>query len=174
VAAAPPQAAARPATAAPVPVPLPPPPAPAVAKASPKPAPEAKPAPTREALAPALPRPTDLPRTALPPPGAPARRWSRPSVVVSGLGAALLAGLAVQQGLSSSGARDDANAMVGPGGTLLPGSDPAKHRDLLDRADARARNAWIAGGVSAALAVTTVYLGLRSPERAPDALAFRF
>ncbi|MFO0585039.1 MAG: hypothetical protein U0229_22410 [Anaeromyxobacter sp.] len=189
---APPPAATKPpASAGPAPaVPLPPPPAVAAAKppgpptappsaaaAQPatKPAAAApRPAPAREALAPAPPKVTDLPRSALDEPARTPRRWSRPSVVVSGLAAALCAGVAVQQAVASSSARDEANAMVGSGGTLLPGSDPVRHRDLVDRADASARNAWIAGGVSAALAVTTVVLGLRPVEQPPGAIALRF
>ncbi|MFT3913206.1 MAG: hypothetical protein QM704_03670 [Anaeromyxobacteraceae bacterium] len=180
----PPVTAPLPASASPAPmVPLPPPPATAVAKAptsAPSPVPATtraappKPTPSREALAPAPPRATDLPRTALDEPARTPRRWSRPGVVVSGIAAALSAGVAVQQALASSSARSDANAMVGPGGTLLPGSDPVRHGDLVDRADASARNAWIAGGVSAALAVTTVVLGLRPVDQPPGAVALRF
>jgi hypothetical protein len=66
--------------------------------------------------------------------------------------------------------------MVGPGGSLAPGSDPA-HYDAL-RGDARssARNAYLAGGAAVVFAVTAGVLGWKSraPVEESGALALRW
>jgi hypothetical protein len=93
-----------------------------------------------------------------------------------GVASALLAALAVQQGITAHGARADASAMV-QDGVLAPGSDPAEYDALVRKGDRAERNAWISAGVSAALAVGAGVLGWRTPAPASGpqgGLAFAF
>jgi hypothetical protein len=100
----------------------------------------------------------------------------RPAALASGGLALGLAGLALQQRLSSSRAHDRADAMLGPGGALVPGSDPSRYRALRADGDAAARNAYVSAGVAVALAATAGVLGWRSwgAAAAPPTLALRF
>jgi hypothetical protein len=124
-------------------------------------------------------------RLALPPPSPPSRapaartapRWMRPAAIGTAGAALAFAGLAVQQGLSSSSAHDRADAMLGPGGVLRPGSDPARYRDLRADGDAAARNTYVSAGVAVAFAATAGFFGWKSwgsTPAAPPALALRF
>ncbi len=73
-------------------------------------------------------------------------------VIGAGVLAVGLAGLAIQQGRAAGGAYADARALVGPGGILVPGADPAAHEALVARGDGATRNAWISGGAAVASA----------------------
>ena len=181
----------------------PPPPAPrgkasqkAVASTAPAKAPVASPAPARTegpapgaapAPAAAVPSPTTRPSLAVLPRTEPpqrsaldrgpdaSRRWMRPTAIGSGVVAGALAVLAIQQGLASKKAYADADAMVGPGGSLLPGSDPARYRSLRSDGDAARRNTYLSAGAAAAFATVAGVLGWKSWDRDPErALAFRF
>jgi hypothetical protein len=188
----------------PPPVQAPPPPAPkAKAKASQKttatassprthvgaPPPKAtEPPPAVAAAAPApVPAPTTRPSLAvLPPPSVPlpasaertvdpSRRWMRSTAIGSGIAAGALAALAIQQAMASRKAYSDADAMVGPGGTLVAGSDPARYRSLRSDGDAAKRNSYLSAGASVAFAVAAGVLGWKYRERPPEpGLAFRF
>lgn len=154
-----------------VPAPSPPGAVPSRASVSAAPVP---PPPSDEAVADArlaLPRPSAEPgreRRVAP-------RWMRPAAISSGGLALALGALAVQQGLSSSSAHDRADAMLGTGGVLRPGSDPSRYRDLRADGDAAARNAYVSAGVAVAFAATAGVLGWRSwGAAAPPALALRF
>jgi hypothetical protein len=112
----------------------------------------------------------------------------RPAAYVSAGLVGVFTAVAIQQGLSSSQASSEAAAMVGPGGSLAPGSDPAVYDGLRSdaraavydglRSDARAsaRNAYLAGGAAVVFAVTAGVLGWKSrvPTEEPAALALRF
>jgi hypothetical protein len=99
----------------------------------------------------------------------------RPTAFAAGVLAAGFTVLAVQQGLSARDAREDAKAMVLPGGALSPGSDPSRYHDLVGRADTATRNAYLGAGAAAALAATASILGWVSRERPPEpVLALRF
>jgi len=107
-------------------------------------------------------------------PGAP-RRWMRPTAIGSGVVAGALAALAVQQGFAARKAYADADAMVGAGGALVPGSDPARYRSLRTNGDAARLNAYVSAGAAVAFAAAAGVLGWRSMDRAAEpALAFRF
>ena len=103
-------------------------------------------------------------------------RWMRPTAYGCAVLAGVFGGLAVQQGLTARQASADASAMVGPGGSLAPGSDPARYEGLQTDSHAAARNAYISAGVAVGLAVTAGYLGWRSrvPAAEEPALALRF
>ncbi len=106
------------------------------------------------------------------------RTWMRPAAYGTGAAAGLFLILAVQQGLAAKSAYGDADAMVGSDGVLLPESDPARYRALMDDGDAARRNAYICFGATAVLAGAAGYLGWKStvrpgPQGTP-ALAFRF
>ena len=99
----------------------------------------------------------------------------RPAAIGSGIAACAFAALAIQQGFASRKAYSDADAMVGPGGTLVPGSDPARYRSLRSDGDAAKRNTYISAGAAAAFAAAAGVLGWKSMDRSPEpALAFRF
>jgi hypothetical protein len=103
-------------------------------------------------------------------------RWMRPAAYGSAVLVGVFTGIAIQQGLSARQAGADADAMVGPGGALAPGSDPTRYRELQDESRASARNAYVSGAAAVVFAVTAGVLGWRSrPEPdAPPALALRF
>ncbi len=159
--AAPPPA---PVAAAPVSVPVaapppaaPPPSAPPRAPVIAAAAPATPPAPPAPDLSP-RPPPADpiaaavTPRAIEPLPAAPRPAWVKPVVIGAGVLAVGLAGLAIQQGRAAGGAYADARALVGPGGILVPGADPAAHDALVARGDGASRNAWISGGAAVASA----------------------
>jgi hypothetical protein len=104
-----------------------------------------------------------------------APRWMRPAA----WGAGALAGgflvLAIQQGFAARGAYSDADAMVGSGGTLVPGSDPDRYRALMEDGDGARRNAYVSAGAAVVLGAAAGYLGWKSVGRQPGpALAFSF
>ncbi|HEY6097819.1 MAG TPA: hypothetical protein VIW03_00220 [Anaeromyxobacter sp.] len=158
-----------------------------VAASAAPPAPKAAPPPQPPAVAvlaaPAPPPTTTPPLGVLPPAGSPERgaspeaprRWMRPAAIGSGIAAGAFAALAIQQVFASRSAYSDADAMVGPGGTLVPGSDPARYRSLRSDGDAAKRNAYVSAGAAVAFAAAAGVLGWRSMGRpAEPALAFRF
>jgi hypothetical protein len=105
----------------------------------------------------------------------PRRGWMRPAAYGSALLVGVFTGLAIHQGVSASQASADADAMLGAGGVLAPGSDPTRYRALRDDARASSRNAWVSGGAAVVFAVTAGVLGWRSRAPAePPALAFVF
>jgi tetratricopeptide (TPR) repeat protein len=138
-------------------------------------------------LHPAPPGPPDL-RAALPPPAvqrdAPpaalaaassARGWTRPTAIGSGVAALAFGGLAIQQGLSASRANGDADAMLGSGGVLRPGSDPSRYQGLRQDGEAASRNAYVSAGAAVALAAAAGAFGWLSWDRPPEpTLALRF
>ncbi|HSN92260.1 MAG TPA: PEGA domain-containing protein [Anaeromyxobacteraceae bacterium] len=160
-------------------------PAAPLAPPAPKPAPAAAPAPEvpppTAAAPPSAPvlddplalRPERTGRSRDPVPRGPPPRWMRPAAIGTGVLALGLGALSVQQGLAASGAYGDAAAMVGPGGVLLPGSDPVRYRDLVGQGDASRRNAYVAAGSTAALAAAAGVLWWMS-QGGPPALAIRF
>jgi len=101
-------------------------------------------------------------------------RWMRPAAIGAGVLALGFGALSVQQGLAASSAYDDANAMLGPGGVLLPGSDPARYEDLVEKGDASKRNAYVAAGTTLVFAVAAGVLGWMSRDGRPPELAIRF
>jgi hypothetical protein len=192
-----------PAPRSPASIPLPPPPPnarltskatptpTAPSTASPTPTPSSSPTPTSTGIATATRTPApDLsvatPRTFAPPPsrvaggpaGAPSPgRWMRPAAYGSAVLLGVFTGLAIQQGLSAHQASSDASAMVGPGGSLAPGSDPSRYAALRSDARTATRNAWLSAGAAAVFGSTAAILGWRSrtpAEAAPGALALRF
>jgi hypothetical protein len=105
---------------------------------------------------------------------APRPRWLRRAALAAGLAAGGCAALAVQQGLAARGAYADADAMVA-GDVFVPGSDPARYRELRGEGDAARRNAYLSAGVAAAFGAAAGVLGWRSVERpAAPVLAVRF
>ena len=84
-----------------------------------------------------------------PPAAAPAARprpaWLKPVAIGATVLAVALAGISVQQGLAARDAYADADAMVLPGGVLVPGATPADRAAAVDQGDAASRNAWITG-----------------------------
>ena len=99
----------------------------------------------------------------------PPPRWMRPTAYGAGIAAALLAGLAVQQGVVAYGAYADADAMILPGGEVAQGASYPAHQAALARGDDANRNAWVAGSaalLSAATAGVLLWLA-RDPAPAP-------
>ena len=142
-------------------------PSPISADAAPRLAPEEPVADARLAMPPPAVERARAPRSR--PAGCGPRR-SAPAGIALAVGA-----LAVQQGLSSSSAHDRADAMLGPGGVLRPGSDPSRYRDLRADGDAAARNAYVSAGVAVAFAATAGVLGWKSwGASPPPTLALRF
>jgi PEGA domain len=84
-----------------------------------------------------------------PPAAAPAAKprpaWLKPLAIGATVLAVALAGVSVQQGLKAHDAYADADAMVLPGGILVPGATPADRAAAVDQGDAASRNAWITG-----------------------------
>jgi hypothetical protein len=144
----------------------------AVAAAAPVPAALKASAPVEAASAAAslaFPAPGNAPRAELSP-----RSWKRSAMWVSGGLALGFAGFATQQGLASASAGSDADAMLGSGGVLRPGSDPGRYRELRDRADSSSRNAYLSAGAAAVFAATAGVLGWSSWQRDPGPPAVRF
>jgi hypothetical protein len=117
----------------------------------------------------AFPAPRGVPRAELSP-----RSWKRTAMWASGGLALGFAGLATQQGFAAASAGSDADAMLGSGGVLRPGSDPGRYRDLRDRADASSRNAYLSAGAAAVFAATAGVLGWSSWQRDLGPPAVRF
>jgi hypothetical protein len=105
-----------------------------------------------------------------------ARRWLRPAAYGSALLAGVFTGLAIQQGLTARQASADAAGMVGPGGSLAPGSDPTRYAGLRSDARAATRNTYLSAGAAAAFAATAGLLGWvsRAPAGEQPAVALRF
>jgi hypothetical protein len=104
-----------------------------------------------------------------------AAHWLRPAAIGSGVMAGLLAGFSIQQGLAARSRYADADAMVGPNGALLPGSDAGRYRALRGDGDAAKRNAYVSAGAAVAFAAAAGVLGWKSFPRSPEpAIAFRF
>jgi hypothetical protein len=120
------------------------------------------------------------PPESLPPPASaersvdPSRRWMRTTAIGSGIAAGALAVLAVQQAFASRKAYSDADAMVGPDGTLVAGSDPGRYRSLRSDGDAAKRNSYISAGASIAFAAAAGLLGWKYMRPPEPGLAVRF
>jgi hypothetical protein len=132
----------------------------------------------RPAPSPALVGPEALP-PALPPSGRGAAKaaphpWLRPAAIGAGVVALGFGGLAIQQGISASQAYADANAMVGAGGTLVPGSDASRFHDLQAQGDDAQRNAYVAAGTAVVFAATAGVLGWMSRDGRPAEPVIRF
>jgi hypothetical protein len=103
------------------------------------------------------------------------RSWMRPAAYGSALLLGAFTGLAIHQGLAAREASRDADAMVGAGGALAPGSDPVRYRELRDDARIARRNAYVSGGVAVVFAITAGVLGWSSRAPAePGAIALSF
>jgi hypothetical protein len=99
----------------------------------------------------------------------------RPAAYASVGLAAVFTGLAIQQGLASRQASNDASAMVGPDGALSPGSDPAAYQAFRDQSRVASRNAYLSAGAAVVFAATAGVLGWKSRAHGePAALALRF
>jgi hypothetical protein len=68
----------------------------------------------------------------------------RPAAIGAGVVAAGLGALAVQQGVAAADAYARARSLVGAGGVLLPGVDPARYASLEARGNASRRTALLA------------------------------
>ncbi|MBL0277011.1 MAG: hypothetical protein IPQ24_13135 [Anaeromyxobacter sp.] len=94
-------------------------------------------------------------------------RWLRPAALGSGVLAALLTGLAVQQGVAANGAYADADGMIQPNGQTRPGITYPQYLATLARGDDANRNAWVAGGAAAVSATAAGVLYWLSRDPAP-------
>jgi hypothetical protein len=74
-----------------------------------------------------------------------------------------LAAVSVQQGVTAHSAYADADAMVQPGGVLVPGTSPADYAATVDRGDAARQNAWVAGTAALVTAAGAAVLCWLSP-----------
>jgi hypothetical protein len=93
-------------------------------------------------------------------------------VAVLAVGALAIAGL---QARASADAYRRASAMVRGDGALAPGADRARYDAAIGSGDGARRNAYVAAGASAALAVTAALLGYLSGVPAtPPAAGVRF
>jgi hypothetical protein len=102
-------------------------------------------------------------------------RWLRPAAYGSAILFGLFTGVAIHQGLAARQATADADAMVGPGGVLAPGSSAARYDDLRHDSRVAARNAYVSAGAAIVFAATAGVLGWRSRAPAGEpALALRF
>jgi hypothetical protein len=101
-------------------------------------------------------------------------RWKRPTAIGAGVAALLFSGFAIQQGLASADARDEASSMVLPDGSVS--GDLARYRDLEQEADTAARNAYLSAGAAAVFAATAGVLGWQvwGPGQKDPAVAFHF
>jgi hypothetical protein len=101
-------------------------------------------------------------------------RWKKPTAIGSGVAALLFSGLAIQQGLASADARDEAHSMVLPDGSVS--GDLARYKSLEEDADAAARAAYVSAGAAVVFAATAGVLGWQvwGPERREAPLALRF
>ena len=103
------------------------------------------------------------------------RRWVRRAAYGSAILTGVFAGLAIQQGLTARQSSADAARMVGPGGTLAPGSDPARYEALRSDAHAATINSRYTAAAAIVFAVSAGILGWESRTPAAEpALALRF
>jgi hypothetical protein len=105
------------------------------------------------------------------------RRWMRPAAYGSAVLFGVFTGFAIQQALSARQSDSDADAMVGPGGALAPGSDPSRYSDLRSDARTARRHAYVSAGAAVVFAATAAVLGWKSrasAEVSPGALALQF
>jgi hypothetical protein len=93
-------------------------------------------------------------------------RWQRPTAIGASVVAALLGGLAVQQGLTARDAYLTADAMV-LGGVVQPPATPADHDAAIARGDRANRNAWVAASGAALSATGAVVLYWLSRDDPP-------
>jgi hypothetical protein len=93
-------------------------------------------------------------------------RWQRPVAIGAGVVAALLGGLAVQQGLAARDAYGAADAMV-VGGVIQPPATSADHDAAISRGDRANRNAWVAASGAALSATGAVVLYWLSRDEPP-------
>jgi hypothetical protein len=103
-----------------------------------------------------------------------APRWKKPTAIGSGVAALLFSGVAVQQGLASADARDEAHSMVLPDGSVS--GDLERYKALEEDADAAARNAYVSAGAAVVFAATAGVLGWQvwGPGQHEPVLALRF
>lgn len=116
----------------------------------------------------ALPGPAPVPRRAF--------AWKRPTAIGGGLAALLLGGIALQQGLSASGARADMEDMLDSNSVVKDGN-LTRYRSLEADADAASRNAYFSAGAAVVFATAAGVLGWQvwGPDHQdPTRLAFHF
>ena len=135
----------------------------------------------RRAAPPAAPRqanPADGPATpslSADKPAPRSRGWMGPTAIATGGVALASAGAAVWQGLAASQAQRDAQAMVRPDRTLVPGASPVDYAAAVARYDSARTYAFVAGGVAVAMTAASVVLWVLLDEPpAPGGPAIRF
>jgi hypothetical protein len=103
------------------------------------------------------------------------RGWMGPTAIATGGVALASAGAAVWQGLAAAQAQRDAQAMVRPDGTLVPGASPVDYAAAVARYDSARTYAFVAGGVAVAMTAASVVLWVLLDEPpAPGGPAIRF
>jgi hypothetical protein len=103
------------------------------------------------------------------------RGWMGPTAIATGGVALASAGAAVWQGLAAAQAQRDAQAMVRPDGTLVPGASPVDYAAAVARYDSARTYALVAGGVAVAMTAASVVLWVLLDEPpAPGGPALRF
>jgi hypothetical protein len=101
------------------------------------------------------------------------RSWMRPAAYAAGGVAVVLAGIATWQGVRAHAGYRDANGMVRPDGSLVPGLDAGAHDRAVASADGSRRNAYLAAVGAALFAATAGVLGYLSwDERGAPAVRF--
>jgi uncharacterized protein (DUF2237 family) len=99
----------------------------------------------------------------------------KPTAIATGSLALAGAGVAVWQGLAASRAQGDAQAMVRPDGSLVPGTNPDDYAAAVARYDSARTNALVAGSVAVAMTAASVVLWVLLDEPpAPGGPAIRF
>jgi len=106
---------------------------------------------------------------------APAARpgWLRPAAYAAGAVGLGLAGVATWQGIAARNGYRDADAMLRPDDTLVPGATRATHDARLAAADGAKRNAYLSAAGTAVFAAAAGLLGyLSADDRGAPAVRF--
>ncbi|HEX9289433.1 MAG TPA: hypothetical protein VF904_07920 [Anaeromyxobacteraceae bacterium] len=106
---------------------------------------------------------------------APAARpgWLRPAAYAAGAVGLGLAGVATWQGIAARNGYRDADAMLRPDDTLVPGATRATHDARLASADGAKRNAYLSAAGTAVFAAAAGLLGyLSADDRGAPAVRF--
>jgi hypothetical protein len=114
--------------------------------------------PALAALAPIAPEPLPASAVAADLPASRSGSWMGPSAIATGGVALAGAGVAIWQGIAAGQAQKDAQAMVRPDGSLVPGANPDDYAAAVARYDAARTNALVAGGIAVAMTAASVVL----------------